>query len=60
MIARIERWVALLLLVGAILAHALVPRYVVELRPDAFVRHDRWTGRLAIWNADHWHEPVRP
>ena len=48
MISRSEWWIGVVLVVLAILVHALVPRY--EYQHDgpgslAWVRVDRWTGR---------------
>ena len=46
MISRREWWIGVVLVVLAILVHALVPRYEYQHDPGsiAWVRVDRWTG----------------
>ena len=51
LISRLEWWIGVVLVVLAILAHALVPRY--DYQHDgpgsiAWVRVDRWTGRALV------------
>ena len=51
MATRLEWWIGIVLVVLAILVHALVPRY--EYQHDgpgsiAWVRVDRWTGRALV------------
>ena len=48
MISRREWWIGVVLVVLAVLAHALVPRYEYQHSGPgsiAWVRVDRWTGR---------------
>ena len=50
MISRREWWIGVVLVVLAILVHALVPRYEYQHDPGsiAWVRVDRWTGRALV------------
>ena len=46
---RRDWWIGVVLLVLAILAHALIPRFeIVSPQGSAIWRFDRWTGRLEI------------
>ena len=45
---RLDWWCAVLLIVLALLIHALIPRYEVIGYGDSFVRLDRWTGLVEV------------
>lgn len=52
MMTRRDWWIGVLLIVLAVLAHALVPRYEYrnfgEFAPGIFTRIDRWTGSAEL------------
>ena len=65
MITKWDWWIGVILIVMAVLTHALIPRYEWhhdEARSIYWTRMDRWTGSAALFwiDGEGMHQGVRP